>query len=136
MPRHSVDTLNEQIEEAALMRPSDDSDLRTVTVLHALQTTSEGIKRLADHQDRQSLQITSVSDVVHSMDKRLAIMEANSLLTRVEKHGERLDALEDKEQRRAGAVNAAEWGLKHWPGVVGFIALIMTVLIATGKVNP
>lgn len=114
--------------------PVGETDVSNLSLIHALRATSDQMKRVADQQDRMSGKMDSVSNVVHDIDKRLAVIEGNSLSSAVKDHDERLAALEAAEQRRQGAVGLWDFVLKSWPAVLGFVVLLAGLLV-TGKVN-
>jgi hypothetical protein len=93
------------------------------------------MKRIADQQDRISGKIDSTSEVIHDIDKRLAVIEGNSLSTTVAHHDERLTLLENAEERRKGAVGLWDFVLKSWPAIIGFVLLISAILVANGRVH-
>lgn len=117
-----------------LFVPMNESDVSNLSLIHALRATSDQMKRVADQQDRMSGKMDSVSNVVHDIDKRLAVIEGNSLQTTVKEHDERLAALEAAEQRRVGAIGLWDFVLKSWPAVLGFL-ILLAALVATGKIN-
>lgn len=117
------------------MVPKSESDAEHLVLIHALRVNADAMKRIADQQDRISGKVDSVSDVIHDIDKRLAVIEGNSLSTIVKHHDERITELEDAEQRRRGAIGLWEFVLKSWPTVIGFALLIAAVLVANGRVH-
>lgn len=136
MPRRAAETLNEQLDSGGeFFVPASESQVSGLSLIHAMRTMSDGMSRLADQQDRQSSKLGEVSEVIHGMDKRLAIIEANSLARMVDEHEKRIEALEIDKQRREGAINLADWFFKNWPGIIGFVALAMMVLVATGQLD-
>ena len=106
-----------------------ESDVESMAFIHALRANADGMKRLGDQLDRQSGKLDRVGDLVHDIDKRLAVIEENSLSSKVSDIEERVHKLEDSEQRRLGAVGLFEWAGKSWPAVVGFISLVVYVII-------
>lgn len=134
MPREAAESVNQQLGGADFMVPASSGSVEHMALIHALRTVSDGMKRLGEQQDRQSKKIDQVLDVSHSLDKRLTVIESNSVAKVVEDHEERIHKLENSEERRAGAVSAWEWLLKSWPALVGFVALL-GALVATGRLT-
>lgn len=46
----------------------------------------------------------------------------------------RLKVLEERGQQQRGAASLVDWVFKNWPGIVGFIALIVVILRDQGKI--
>lgn len=121
-------------QSSELFMPVQDTDISNLSLIHALRANSDQMKRVADQQDRMSSKMDAVGNVVHDIDKRLAIIEGNSLASAVKDHDERLAALEASEQRRAGAVGLWDFMLKSWPAVLGFLVLLVGLAV-TGRIN-
>lgn len=45
----------------------------------------------------------------------------------------RLKIVEERNQQQRGAANLVDWLFKNWPGLVGFVFLIVVFLRAEGK---
>lgn len=116
------------------MVPASESEATHLVLIHALRSNADAMKRVADQQDRISGKVDSVSEVIHDMDKRLAVIEANSLSTKVANIDERLTDLEEAEQRRMGAIGLGDFILRAWPAVVGFLVLLVGLAV-TGRIN-
>lgn len=137
MPAESAKTIMDQLGAESgppYMVPAHEADVSNLAVIHALRTAADGMKRLGEQQDRMSGKIDDIGKGVHDIDKRLAIIEGNSLNTVVKEHDARLGRLEEAEQRREGAVKLWDFVLKSWPAIAGFITLLV-LLVATGKVD-
>lgn len=115
------------------MIPASGSDVEHLALIHAMRATSDAVKRIGAQQDRISNKIDVVHDCVHDIDKRLAVIEGNSLSTAVKEIGERVSKLEGQDLRRQGAIGLWEWGNKSWPVILAFTTLIgYTVLEKVG----
>jgi hypothetical protein len=106
------------------MVPAREGDVQHLALIHALRANADAVKRVGVQQDRISDKIGTVHDLVHDIDKRLAVIEGNSLSATVSELDERVQHLEQQEQRRIGAVGLWEWGNKSWPAIIAFISLI------------
>jgi hypothetical protein len=131
MPRDAAAYLQDQIKDD-FMVPASEGDVHNLAVIHALRTTADGMKRLADQQDQYRDQISEIVQGIHQIDKRLSIIEANSLTHRVDAHDLRIKVLEDDRQRRIGAVGLVEWMGKNWPAIALFVALVVYMVINNG----
>ena len=107
------------------MVPASENDVQLLALIHALRSATDEMKRLGNQQDRQASSIEDVSNVVHSIDKRLAIIEANSLTRRVEVVETDVQKLREAEQRRQGAIGMVDWLGRNWP-------LVLAILVLTG----
>lgn len=116
------------------MVPAEQSDVTMLALIQALRSATDEMKRLGHQQDRQASSIDEVSNVVHSIDKRLAIIEANSLTHRVEKVETDVSKLKEAEQRRQGAIGMIDWVGRNWPLLLAIIALIAIELTHRGVV--
>lgn len=94
----------------------------------------EAMRGILDNLKRVNEQQIKQTEVMHSMDKRLVRIEENSVNADVKDLRHRLESLERDRDRREGAINLFEWVFKHWPGVAGFIILVL--IIAHERLGP
>lgn len=121
-------------EDQPFLVPASESDVNQLAVIHALRANADGLKTLGSQLDRQSRKISDLVDMAHSADKRLAVIESNSLQTKVKEIEHEVDDLKAAEQRRIGAIKLSEWLSKNWPAVVAFVGLIVYVVLSqTGR---
>lgn len=116
------------------MVPATENDVQLLALIHALRSATDEMKRLGHQQDRQASSIEDVSNVVHSIDKRLAVIEANSLTRRVEVVEVDVQKLKEAEQRRQGAIGMVDWLGRNWPLVIGGVVLVGYGVVNNGGV--
>ena len=116
------------------MVPRSEDDATSLIFIHALRANADAMKRMADQQDRISGKVDGVSDLIHHMDKRLAVIEANSLAPAVKDHEARIVALEGDRNRRVGAVGALDATAKYGPMALAIIGALFLVMVVTGKI--
>lgn len=75
-----------------------------------------------------------MGQTLHSIDKRLTILENGGVQAKVDDHEKRLAVLEAEENRRKGAIGLGGWFVKNWSALVGYVGLIV-VLIEKGIVR-
>lgn len=63
-------------------------------------------------------------ELIHNANNNSQKLDALSL---------RVQALEQDKSRREGAIGLAEWSLRYGPILFGFVALVIIVLVANGK---
>lgn len=143
MPRKALDEMRKSLDELGTYPgPVPNDKIAYIAQIHALRAMSDVLERIANRQDKADGHLTEMVGALHSMDKRLDRIENNSLerdvtsnRIRIDDLDNRVTQLEMKEERRTGALSFANWMLKNWPGIIGFIAMCALVLVATGKVS-
>lgn len=113
---------------------SDPGRLDAATILEALRISAEGVGRVADQGVEHSQLLKEMGQTLHSIDKRLTVLENGGVQGKVDDHEKRLAVLEAEENRRKGAIGLGGWMVKNWPALVGYIGLIV-VLIEKGIVR-
>lgn len=113
---------------------ADPARLDASTILEALRISAEGVSRVAEQGSEQARQLKEISDTLHNMDKRLALLENGGVSTKVDDHEKRIAVLEAAENIRKGALGMGGWLVKNWPALLGYIGLIV-VLIEKGIVR-
>lgn len=100
---------------------SEDILVKTLHVLNGIVETQNGF----------SSEISEIKAFVHSIDKRMAVIETNTVekeitqvVKRLDRHSERLKELETDKQQRDGAFKSMTWLGENWGWIVGMIALI------------
>jgi acetolactate synthase small subunit len=118
-----------------IMSATDPADVAQMAVIECL-------RQIADNGKTANRQLEAMQVEIRDVRERIIRIEATEFkgeIARVEDRTEalavRLDALESKEDRRAGAMGLAQWGFQNWPGVLIAIITIITVLVANGKVS-
>ena len=94
-------------------------------ILQALQSSAEGVSRVAEQGREHARQLKEISETLHVIDKRLAVVESGSVQAKVDDHEKRIVVLEAEENRRKGALGMGGWMVKNWPAMIGYIALAL-----------
>lgn len=109
-------------------------------LLQALKANTEAMGRLAERGDKQDGKLDGIVGTLHSIDKRLTVIENNSIERDVKKCREDLDAIDKRlaaleaiENQRKGAMGLWDWFRKSWPAIVGLIAIVAVILNTNGK---
>jgi polyhydroxyalkanoate synthesis regulator phasin len=131
-PRRAAEFLQAHLDDGDFMVPANEGDINTLAVIHALRATADGMKRIAEQQDESHRQMTAALAGIHEIDKRLAIIEANSLTHRVEALDTRVQVLEDERQRRLGAVGLVDWISRNWPLALASIGVLVYLVLNGG----
>lgn len=113
---------------------ADPSRLDAETMLEALRISAEGVRRVADQGVEHGQLLKEMGQTLHSIDKRLTVLENGGVQAKVDDHEKRLAVLEAEENRRKGAIGLGGWVVKNWPALVGYIGLIV-VMIEMGLVK-
>lgn len=128
----SVDYLQSALEGSDFMIPANEADVNNLAIIHALRATADGMKRIAEQQDEAHKQMNAALAGIHDIDKRLAIIEANSLTHRVEVLDARVQVLEDERQRRLGAVGLVDWISRNWPLALASVGVLVYLVLNGG----
>lgn len=113
---------------------ADPSRLDAATILEALRISAEGVRRVADQGVEHGQLLKEMGQTLHSIDKRLTVLETGGVQAKVDDHEKRLAVLEAEENRRKGAIGLGGWIVKNWPALVGYVGLIV-VMIEKGLVK-
>ncbi len=113
---------------------ADPSRLDAETMLEALRISAEGVRRVADQGVEHGQLLKEMGQTLHSIDKRLTVLENGGVQAKVDDHEKRLAVLEAEENRRKGAIGLGGWVVKNWPALVGYVGLIV-VMIEKGLVK-
>ena len=121
--------------------PVPESHTRPLEI-EVLRQITDALNRAADRGDRTEAKLDEIGKILHKVDNRLTVIETNSLEREVERNrvaiaslDKRMLLLEATDYRRQGAMGLFEWLLKNWPGVLGFIALVVVIMQMTGRIN-
>lgn len=134
MPRETAEYLQRQLEQPDFMVPASATDVNGLAIIHALRTAADGMKRLADQQDRSDSKLDTVLEKINDTNTRLTVIEKSDIGLLLKDHEVRLSLLEDERQRRVGAIGLWDFVLKSWPAILAFAALI-ALLTATGTIG-
>lgn len=107
---------------------ADPARLDAATILEALRISAEGVGRVADQGVEHGILLKEMGQTLHSIDKRLTILENGGVQAKVDDHEKRLAMLEAQENQRKGAIGLGGWIVKNWPALVGYIGLIVVML--------
>lgn len=96
-------------------------------LFEALRLASDGVSRVAERQSEDAKVLREMSETLHQIDKRLALVESVGFVAKLEEHERRLIKLEGQENRREGALSLGSWILRNWPALFGYIALVVVL---------
>lgn len=109
-----------------------------------LAKTLHVLNGIVETQNGFSTEISEIKAFVHSIDKRMAVMETNTVekeitqvIKRLDRHSERIKELETDKQQRDGAFKSVTWLGNNWGWIAGIVAL--TTIYMTGlpeKITP
>lgn len=95
-----------------------------------LAKTLHVLNGIVETQNGFSAEISEIKAFVHSIDKRMAVMESNTVekeitqvIKRLDRHSDRIKELETDKQQRDGAVRSMTWLGNNWAWIAGIIAL-------------
>lgn len=101
-----------------------------------LLKTLHVLNGIVDTQNNCSNEIGEIKATMHSIDKRMAVIETSTLerdinraYDRIDKHSARIEELEADKQRRDGAFSSLTWLGSNWGWIAGIIA-ITTIYLA------
>lgn len=134
MPEHSIHKI---------MTATEPADVAQMAVIECLRQIADGNKKLNSVLEGMQTEIRDVRERlirIEASEFKAELAHAKNEIERLRKEDlktidARVGALELDRGRREGAIGVVNWSFKNWPGVVGFIALVMIVLVATGRVN-
>lgn len=111
MPREAINNLHALEKEGQVSGPEGDQRMAHLALMQAINGVIVSLERVADRQDRHDEKLGEAVEAVHAIDKRLAVVESNSvsvrlekietlLTTRIEKTESRIDDLEEEHHKR------------------------------------
>ena len=110
--------------------------------IEVLRQITDALNRAADRGDRTETKLDEIGKILHKVDNRLTVIENTSIEREVERNrvaiaglDKRVTLLEATDNKRQGAMGLFEWVLKNWPGLVGFIILVVVIMQVTGRIN-
>lgn len=125
-----------------IFTPMADDQLGRLSLIEAIRANTDAVNRLARHSEMQDRKLDEISASLGKIDTRLTVLEHTTLKADVQRNVQRLDELdarvdqlEEERAERRGAVRSVDWIFKNWPGIAAFIAMVMVVLVATGRVH-
>lgn len=138
------------------MVPAADTEVARMAMIHALRAQSDVLERIAALQDKQDTALKEVVDALHSIDKRLTVIENNSIdrelsdikgrvnghesrIAKIERclidNGEeRMKAVERDIAVREGVGKAAKAIKEYGPFAVLLLSGLFVFLVATGRI--
>lgn len=117
-----------------LMPVTDDHALQQFQI-EALQRINDNLRLLNNGQTETVKALGEMRESLHGIDIRLVRIESKSVSKEVEALKAKVDDLESDRDKRVGAVNLGNWIFRNWPGVLGFVAMVVLMLQVTGKVK-
>lgn len=97
-------------------------------IVEALRLVGETMSRIADRQDTLSAKMAEQGETLHTIDKRLAVFESNSLSGTVKDLETRVTALELAGARQQGALGVGEWLTRNWIAIVALLSSVAIVI--------
>lgn len=122
--------------------PVGDEDATRRFFVEAMRANTEALRANTKTMEGLAHRVDKIGDDVQDVRERMIRIEANPLSAKVEancvrldRHSKRIDALERDKDRRDGAMSGFDWAMKNWPGIIGFVAMIVVVLASTGRLG-
>lgn len=113
-----------------------DADVTMLAVMQTLGAVQELVHRIDERQGRMEGDISSIRDTVRETDKRVLVIESNSINTRVEALEADMKVVKEKEAIRLGHQQAASAMQKYSPMVlVAVLAIVALVQAGFLKVS-
>lgn len=84
-PRDAIANLHALEVEGQFTGPPGDARMAHLALMQAIQGVIVSLERVADRQDRHDEKLGEAVETVHAIDKRLAVVESNSVSARLEK---------------------------------------------------
>lgn len=151
-----LEALKRALEQGDIMVPAGDTDIARMAMIHALRAQSDVLERIAALQDKQDGALKEAVEALHSIDKRLTVIESNSLdrevsdmkgrmakaesrITKIEHslidNGEaRMKLIERDLAVREGIGAAARLVKDYGPLIIGILGAVFVVLVASGRI--
>lgn len=86
---------NEYLEQLKHLSAEERVDnIGQIATVLALKEMTDVLERVVNTQEKQGNKLDSISDTLHTIDKRVTRVEDTEIKTKVEKDSSRLDALE------------------------------------------
>ena len=127
MPHSHLRDLREALDGVD-RNPVQSAELTNIALVHALRSQTDVLQRIVDHQDKFDTAVTEIRGGVHSIDKRLAVIENGSLDRGVSRNTERIGKLETD----VGVLKTAEAKREGAAGLVSYISSNWGLLVAIG----
>lgn len=110
--------------------PVHDDDAMRGFLLQALRANTSAVAQLGEQSAAREGKLDQINVALHSIDKRLAVIENSSLARDVEtlrgdfnKLEAEVRVLQGLESERKGAMKTAEWFRRWWPAIVGILGM-------------
>lgn len=146
MPETSKQEVDKLLEEQPpIFVPADEARVAQMATNHALREVSQSLGRVATRLEGQDDKLGRVGDALHSIDKRMALIEASQTakdnewrkdVERLDKDlsgvKERVDSLCAAEAKRQGAISLYDFMLKSWPAIVGIGGVVAAIAAIKG----
>lgn len=124
---------------AEVFVPVHDDDAMRGFILQAMRANTEALSAVRDQGEKRDGKLDKITDVLHSIDKRLTVIENSSLerdLTNLREDFDALvvdvRALQAIENERKGAMKFGDFLGKAWPALVGVTAVAALVAERAG----
>lgn len=109
-----------------LMPVSEEHALRQFEI-QALQRINDNLRLLNEGQQQ-------LVNGMHNIDIRLTRIEASGDGEELDKVRAEVALLKTEKNQRDGAVNLATWIFRNWPGILGFVGMLLVILKSMGKI--
>lgn len=127
--------------EAAVMNrddifaPQSDDNIGRMALIEAVRANTDAVSRMARQGEAQGGKLDAIGQSLHALDRRLALIENNTIERDLERLRNcthelesRIDVIEAREERRTGAMGLFEWVGRNWPVIVGATLLIAVLM--------
>ena len=156
-PEGHVERMERALDQSDFMIPASSSDVSQLAVVEALRAQGDAMRRQSELLAKMSDRFDDIGESIHTIDKRLVVIENNSLERDVKSNREsiaaldgRIDTLESAvirngEERmqkveqdfyvREGMGQALRMAKDYGPMALVVLTGIMVLLIVTGRVH-
>jgi hypothetical protein len=131
-----------------VLTAQSDDNLGRMALIEAVRANTDAVSRMAQDMRSVGTKLDDVNNSIHGLDKRMALIENNTVerdLERLRQHYHSLEKkiddcdsamdgrvglLEAAAERRVGAIGLVEWFGKNWAAVVaivGFLAYLVVI---------
>lgn len=141
MPEESIEKMRRALDQADVMVPASKSDVTTLAMIEAMRAQTDVLQRISKRQDQDAETMKEVGETLHSIDKRLLVIESNSIERDVKANADAIEVLEGKveeleklERERIGAGKFAK-AMKEYGPILVLVIVAVVILALTGSLK-
>lgn len=130
-------------ERPELLMPVSEESAALQFFIEALKQNTAILERVGKSMEGLQAEAKETLRLVHDTRERVIKIESGGqaeIIAEVKREVATVKAdvaaLKENRHRQEGAASLATWFFRNWPGLIGFIALLLILLQTTGRLEP